>query len=190
MNCRKVQSLMSAYVDCELSGLEMLAVRQHLSECCECKSESESLFRVKKALGSLCAKHPASDLVNRICSHLEQVTLPRGNLIVAAMRKHLTIFPARLGWAVVGMSVFAVLLMFRAGQMSTNQPMFTAALPNAHFIGMAEQGPIPLIQGVPAEFALFSAAPLPTPTKQPWELPKEPEGTLGSIGLTLTGYPK
>ncbi|HUV04780.1 MAG TPA: zf-HC2 domain-containing protein [Armatimonadota bacterium] len=189
MNCRKVQSLISAYVDCELSGLEMLAVRQHLSDCGECTLEFESLLGVKKALGSLCAQRPTSDLANRICARLDQLSLPKGNLILAALQANLTAFPARLRWAAAGLSVFTVLLMLRAGQMSTNQPLLAQLPSDTQLIGTAEHGLTPTIPRVPEEeFVPFGAAPAPASASHHWELSKAPDSAFPSTTLTQTGY--
>jgi len=191
MNCHKVQSLMSAYVDCELSGLEMLVVRQHLSGCGECNSEFESLLGVKKALGNLCAKHPASDLAGRICLRLDQVSAPKGNRIPGALQERLTIFPAGLRWAAAGVGVFTLLLMLRAGQMSTNPPMFMHPPSYGQTSGIASQGSVRLTPGVSAAgFVLFGAAPPTTSARQPWGLPKEPESIFGGTDLVLTSYPR
>ena len=51
MNCHKVQSLASAYIDGELAGVEMLTVRRHLNECTDCSGEYESLLKMKRMFG-------------------------------------------------------------------------------------------------------------------------------------------
>jgi anti-sigma factor RsiW len=53
VNCRKIQSILSAYLDGELTGEEMIAIREHLSICQTCSDEHVSLQVVKKLLGSL-----------------------------------------------------------------------------------------------------------------------------------------
>jgi len=53
VNCRRIQSLLSAYLDGELTGEEMISVRHHLSACEYCGDEYRSLQVVKKLLGSL-----------------------------------------------------------------------------------------------------------------------------------------
>jgi predicted anti-sigma-YlaC factor YlaD len=50
MNCRYVQSRLSAYLDFELSGDEQQLIRSHLEECIECSCEFESLRRTKQLL--------------------------------------------------------------------------------------------------------------------------------------------
>ncbi len=50
MNCRYVQSRLSAYLDCELSGVEQQQIRSHLEQCIECSIELETLRRTKQML--------------------------------------------------------------------------------------------------------------------------------------------
>jgi predicted anti-sigma-YlaC factor YlaD len=46
-NCFKVKSLLSAYLDRELSGEEMMAVRDHVQYCADCSAEFDSIREVK-----------------------------------------------------------------------------------------------------------------------------------------------
>ncbi len=50
MNCRYVQSRLSAYLDFELSGAEQQQIRSHLEQCIECSLELESLRHTKQIL--------------------------------------------------------------------------------------------------------------------------------------------
>ncbi len=52
MNCRLVETKLSQFLDQELSGREMLAIRQHCGQCQACASELNSLTQVKAMLGS------------------------------------------------------------------------------------------------------------------------------------------
>lgn len=169
MNCHKVQSLISAYVDCELAGLEMLAIRRHLSECAECNNEFESLLRVKRAFGSLSAKHPADDLASRICAQLDSVPLPPYQAMIAAIRKHLTTPSSHLRWATAGIGAFALLLVLSAGPMSTNDPQLVPGVP-ASIVGLAEREPIKVPTMIPVvEAGSLSPTESPEPAPQPWE---------------------
>ena len=62
MSCRRVESLLSAFVDSELTGSEMLSIRKHLAECARCEAEYASLFSLKRLLSSLPASRPRSEL--------------------------------------------------------------------------------------------------------------------------------
>ena len=53
MNCRRTSTLLSAYIDRELTGHEMLLIRDHLSSCRACGEEYESLRLLKQLLGAL-----------------------------------------------------------------------------------------------------------------------------------------
>jgi anti-sigma factor RsiW len=52
MHCGRVSNLLSAYIDRELAGAEMLPIRRHLDACPGCAAEHESLRRVKALLAS------------------------------------------------------------------------------------------------------------------------------------------
>jgi anti-sigma factor RsiW len=43
MNCQTCQSQLSAYLDAELTGEQMINVRRHLQECPTCAEEAESV---------------------------------------------------------------------------------------------------------------------------------------------------
>jgi anti-sigma factor RsiW len=68
MNCNRIQSLLSAYADRELSGVEMFLVRQHIHECDCCQAEEAELRRVRAVLSSLEIPTPSPDFENRLLS--------------------------------------------------------------------------------------------------------------------------
>jgi anti-sigma factor RsiW len=53
MNCGRAQNLLSAYLDRELAGSEMLAIQEHLRSCPACAAEQQSLQSVRALLGSM-----------------------------------------------------------------------------------------------------------------------------------------
>ncbi len=63
MNCRRTRSLLSAYIDREITGYEMLEMREHLGRCTECRSEHESLLTVKRLLSALPDKEPRVEML-------------------------------------------------------------------------------------------------------------------------------
>ena len=75
MNCRKTRSLLSAYIDAELAGFEMLQIRDHMSYCSECCSEHESLVTMKRILGSLPDKDPRPEFVGHLQTMTPQCSL-------------------------------------------------------------------------------------------------------------------
>ncbi|HEY8344927.1 MAG TPA: zf-HC2 domain-containing protein [Bacillota bacterium] len=66
MNCQKVQSLLSAYLDQELTTEERRIIRQHLFTCRACSLEYESLSLLKSSLGSLEPPAEPKDLLSKI----------------------------------------------------------------------------------------------------------------------------
>jgi predicted anti-sigma-YlaC factor YlaD len=63
VNCRRTRSLLSAYIDSELTGQEMLLIRDHLSWCSTCQDERESLLQVKRLLSALPEHAPRPSLI-------------------------------------------------------------------------------------------------------------------------------
>lgn len=190
MNCYKVQSLMSAYVDCELPGVEMLALRQHLNQCSECNLEFESLLKIKRAFGMLQPGRPASDLPSRVFQRLDQVSHPSREQFLASLSKRLNFFPAKMRFAAVGMAVFTILMMVRSSQMPINYtaiPLSSSVAVN----GLAETSPVELLPTTSmVEAASFNVS-RPKPLARPWglsEKPEEPTDLMGGSGLLLASY--
>lgn len=72
MNCSKIQSLLSAYMDGELPGHEQLQIRRHLSDCQSCAAEHESLLTTKRMISSLSVRQPTKDLEQMILEALAE----------------------------------------------------------------------------------------------------------------------
>ena len=72
MGCSRAQNQISAYLDRELTGEEMLEIRQHLRACPECATEHSAILRVKRLLSGLPVHDPAqafsASLLNRTSS--------------------------------------------------------------------------------------------------------------------------
>jgi anti-sigma factor RsiW len=66
MTCRNIHHKLSAYIDGELTGAEMLAIRSHLSNCSECEREERSQRAFKRLLGAMPAVEPPSGLEDRL----------------------------------------------------------------------------------------------------------------------------
>ncbi|MCC6727736.1 MAG: zf-HC2 domain-containing protein [Chthonomonadales bacterium] len=71
MNCRRINSLLSAYIDGELAGVEQLHVRQHLRVCSECDDEYQSLLNTKRLLSGMVFQTPRPGLADEILRRLE-----------------------------------------------------------------------------------------------------------------------
>jgi len=72
MNCRSVQPMLSAYMDRELSGHEMLRIREHVSHCAECEQELEALRATKQMLGGLPEPTPTAGFEERLFNKVFQ----------------------------------------------------------------------------------------------------------------------
>ena len=79
MNCKNAQSLLSAYLDDELSGREMLDIREHLSECAACAEELQCIESVKRMLGGTPVPEPSDDFEERLVSHVLCAAAPAAN---------------------------------------------------------------------------------------------------------------
>jgi len=72
MYCSRIQRLLSAYVDSELGGGEMLAVRSHLARCLECQQHHDRLVRMKRMLSVLPSHRPPAGCIERLLTLLCQ----------------------------------------------------------------------------------------------------------------------
>nr|AIA11914.1 Putative zinc-finger [uncultured bacterium] len=70
MLCGRVTNLLSAYIDRELAGAEMLQVREHLSNCEGCHAEHADLAEMKSLLGQMPAPPPRGDFVRATVERL------------------------------------------------------------------------------------------------------------------------
>lgn len=76
MNCRRVSNLLSAYMDGELTGVEMLEIRRHLGDCCSCCLQYEELREGKMLLSHLPYAEPRVGLAESICARVGCVEVP------------------------------------------------------------------------------------------------------------------
>ena len=70
MTCGKVKSLLSAYLDQELRGCEIIEIRHHLSRCEDCQEELQSLQETKMMLGNLSICEPPPGLDDSIIQNI------------------------------------------------------------------------------------------------------------------------
>jgi len=66
VNCRGVQLKLSAYLDGELTGMEMLQLRSHLHDCRCCAAEVDEVRRLKSILNSLPEEEPDLEFQARL----------------------------------------------------------------------------------------------------------------------------
>ncbi|HVT13961.1 MAG TPA: zf-HC2 domain-containing protein [Fimbriimonadaceae bacterium] len=74
MNCKNVQSQLSAYLDEELAGREMIEIREHLRDCRECEEELRCVQGVKRLLGGSAVPEPSQDFEDRLVSRVLAAT--------------------------------------------------------------------------------------------------------------------
>ncbi|MDH7601990.1 MAG: zf-HC2 domain-containing protein [Armatimonadota bacterium] len=147
MNCRKVTNLVSAYIDGELTGAEMLAIRRHLSECAECAKEYESLRSLKQAMARLRTAVPRKDLAAVVIAKIEEQHSARSRKFGIWMSK---LAGVKLSPVTAALAVFgAALVLLTAGDMkgfnadiSGNQ---TALLPQVHQVSFLREISVPQI---------------------------------------------
>ena len=79
MNCKSVQNRLSAYLDRELGGDELLQMRAHLSMCTECRTEAEGLRSLRALLGGMAVPEPPTDFAARLTANVlkQKVEEPR-----------------------------------------------------------------------------------------------------------------
>lgn len=106
MNCNSALSQLSAYVDGELAGKEMYAIRAHLQDCDSCAEEARFIASMKSALTELPAFEPSEDLEERL---VEAV-------FAKSRKKHAPIFTRSLAYVsgfAFAAALFSGLLMLQ-----------------------------------------------------------------------------
>jgi anti-sigma factor RsiW len=126
MNCHRVVNLMSAYVDGELTGEEMLAIRRHMTTCYECAEEHEAVLLMKRAVSNLATARPRQDFAAAILAQLDEVTVPKHqrffDWFVRVLRERVS--PVAAALAVSG----AALVIMSAGEVDKLAPGLTPSI--------------------------------------------------------------
>lgn len=88
MNCRQTRDLVSAYLDQELTGQQMLEIRAHLSVCDACAAEWRATRDVRRLLRSLAQPTPDTAAQRQLVARLDrEARLETGpSLWAAALR--------------------------------------------------------------------------------------------------------
>ena len=76
MNCNFVRSRMSSYVDGELPGDDMIAVRRHVDACPACARHLESDRGIKKAVAALPDREASPELEARLLAVVREAVAP------------------------------------------------------------------------------------------------------------------
>jgi anti-sigma factor RsiW len=72
VNCSKIQSLLSAYMDGELTGEDQLRIREHLDHCHSCCEEHNSLLATKRLISSMTVRQARPEMEQLILNVLAE----------------------------------------------------------------------------------------------------------------------
>jgi len=111
MNCKTVQTHLSAYLDRELAGDQMLELRAHLNSCKECREEEASVRILKSLLGGLPVPDPSPDFEERLTLSLANARNAQSN--TRSFRTSIFLF------AGVAAGAMAITLTFLSGTKTT-----------------------------------------------------------------------
>lgn len=113
MNCRKVNQLLSAYMDGELCGVDQRQVFEHLARCPECDQEYQSFLQMKRMLGCMRTQQPSPDLQARISYALtweeNQAANRTPSMLWMRMRMRMQdLFTSPQGWGLAAVAVLGI----------------------------------------------------------------------------------
>ena len=146
MNCHRVSSLISAYIDGELTGVEMLEIRRHFDDCQSCSLQYESLRETKQMLARLSYTEPRAGLADRICSQLDCVRVPGYQRLLNRMISYgrTRVTPVAASCAALG-----AVLMFLASNPTKVPELVTVSKPSSYSVILplqqANYDPTPVI---------------------------------------------
>ena len=66
MTCTQTQNMISAYMDKELSGVDMMIISQHLRQCPDCSAEYQQLLNIKRMMAALQGPAPSPAFEQRL----------------------------------------------------------------------------------------------------------------------------
>lgn len=101
MNCKGVESRLSAYLDGELTGEEMLEMRAHLGRCAGCAREMADFRQLKLLLGGATEPEPESEFEGRLVAHVFSQRPTRSPARAALPYALLATLVASLGFALL-----------------------------------------------------------------------------------------
>lgn len=157
VNCRRVSNLLSAYLDAELTGQEMLEVRAHIDQCPSCRAEHQTLRDTKRLLSSLALRTPRAEFEDLLRAEVARTASPLTWLLPAwlsAWREGGLAVPRRRPLTTVAALSLAGLLMATATLDAPVDRPIQAAIPEVY---PRSQGP-----------QFLYATPLPPPSPAPF----------------------
>ncbi len=66
MTCDRIESMLSAFVDGELSGHDLRVVREHVSRCPHCALELDEVRQIKTLVAEMPSFEPSADFEDRL----------------------------------------------------------------------------------------------------------------------------
>jgi len=148
VDCDRLEEVINAYLDQELPGDEMLAVRRHLDDCGACTRQFRDLLQLKQLLSTLREPAPSRPFEP---AQLEQPLLrvqvrrwkDYASAAALALRRPARVWGLRLGWCFA-----AALALALIGQRVTGPSSLDAAL--AEELAQPVHGAV-LVEGFKAE---------------------------------------
>lgn len=117
MNCQKVRSMLSEYIDGEANDADAKLIEKHLAECASCAKEMEILLRVSNLLQDSAEVEPPPGLLERI----ESATVQRTG-ILEKLRSRIATVPQYARLTVAGLATAGILIGVLFSQMGGNLP--------------------------------------------------------------------
>jgi anti-sigma factor RsiW len=118
MRCRKAKKLISAYLDGELTGARLEAVRAHLGRCPDCEAFAADLARVSRQVTLFSAPEPREGFVDRLMARLPE---PASASDAGVSRSWWEVLrPAPIGLAATAFSLGVILTVLVNAESTTN----------------------------------------------------------------------
>lgn len=137
MTCNWTTARLSAYLDGELGGEEMIQVREHLRGCSCCDKEFAALRVIKRSLAQLSCAGPEPDFEARLIEHVMSQPL--------AKRRPSPIRYAMVAALVIAVGGTAFMLSNRGSAAVTPSQKFVEADPSTVWSSDPISGQVPFV---------------------------------------------
>jgi len=147
VNCRRIQALLSAYLDNELTGYEMLAIREHVSYCQKCSEERDAIESVRSMMRSLPQHHPRPELLTSLQRQAFFAGLPWGTRLrlMFAQDPDASFFQGRRAAATTMLAAIGIFMVAAAHE---NTPSVRpTGLGSTQFAAVAQRRPMAILPG-------------------------------------------
>jgi hypothetical protein len=122
--------------------MEMLAIRQHMGLCAECKSEFESIMALKRSFGCLNAKHPSDYLSAQICERIHSSGLTPERSILQVVSRYFAGFSGGLRLASVCAGLLVAMVFVSKVGVPTQSMVYNPPFGNTLVQSFDERNPI------------------------------------------------